>query len=75
MEEENYAVELLVLEFETAAILQDFNEFVPMHRLRYELFIRMNYRALVSRKCCEEVRLKFALLHQYKKLKFNLYCY
>ena len=26
-----------------------------MHRLRYELFVRMDYRALVSRKVCEEV--------------------
>lgn len=55
MEEENYAVELLTLELETSAILDERTDFVPIHRLRYELFVRMNYRALVSRKCCEEV--------------------
>ena len=55
MEEENYAVECIALEWETAMIQANYDDFVPMHRLRYELFVQMNYRALVSRKCCEEV--------------------
>lgn len=45
----------MVMELETEVILENKEEFIPIHRLRYELFVRMDYRALVSRKCCEEV--------------------
>jgi hypothetical protein len=54
IEEENFLIEELVVEWETKQI-QNNEEYTPMHRLRYELFVRMNYRALVSRKVCEEV--------------------
>ena len=54
IEEENFLIEELVVEWETKQI-QNNEEYTPMHRLRYELFVRMDYRALVSRKVCEEV--------------------
>lgn len=53
IEEENFLIEELVVEWETKQIQND--EYIPMHRLRYELFVRMDYRALVPRKVCEEV--------------------
>ena len=56
MEEENYAIEVLEMELDVGMLKSDDEDkFIPMHRLRYELFVRMNYRALVSRKCCEDV--------------------
>ncbi|EFX75415.1 hypothetical protein DAPPUDRAFT_306764 [Daphnia pulex] len=54
IEEENYLIDKLVVEWETKQIQND-EEYIPMHRLRYELFVRMDYRALVPRKVCEEI--------------------
>ncbi|XP_059353471.1 speedy protein 1-A-like [Daphnia carinata] len=55
IEEENFLIEEVVVEWETATIQNGNEDFVPMHRLRYELFVRMDYRALVSRKVCEDI--------------------
>lgn len=55
MEEENYLIDEVVVEWETVKIRNGNENFVPMHRLRYELFVRMDYHALVSRKVCEDV--------------------
>ncbi|KAK4019829.1 hypothetical protein OUZ56_001836 [Daphnia magna] len=55
MEEENFLIEEVVVEWETATIQNGNEDFVPMHRLRYELFVRMDYLALVSRKVCEDI--------------------
>lgn len=75
MEEENFLIEEVVVEWETATIQNGNEDFVPMHRLRYELFVRMDYLALVSRKVCEDVLLPHFQFAMTSSLFFVLFLY
>ena len=54
-EENNRVADHLKSTWDKASYLKKGMKFIPLNRHRFELFVRMGFRAFVSRKCCEEV--------------------
>ena len=57
IEEENDSVaDYMTLIWDNHSIRKNGEKnYIPLRRLRYDLFVRLGFRALVSRRCIEEV--------------------